>query len=73
MYFNDHEPPHFHVRYNEHRAKVAISALDITEGWLPPRVVSLVREWAFMHLPELRSNWDSLRASGTFRHIEPLV
>jgi hypothetical protein len=23
MWFNDHSEPHFHVRYGEHRAKVA--------------------------------------------------
>ena len=24
MYFDDHEPPHFHVRYNDYRAAVSI-------------------------------------------------
>lgn len=24
MYFDEHNPPHFHVRYNEHRAVMAI-------------------------------------------------
>lgn len=25
MYFNDHEPPHFHVRYGEFRATVSVN------------------------------------------------
>jgi uncharacterized protein DUF4160 len=29
MFYNDHEPPHFHVRYGERRAIVAID----TENW----------------------------------------
>jgi len=24
MFFNDHDPPHFHARYAEHHARVAI-------------------------------------------------
>ena len=42
MYFNDHEPPHFHVRYAEYRATFAIDALELLEGQLPPRVLGLV-------------------------------
>jgi len=46
MYFNDHNPPHFHVRYEEHRAILRIQPLILLEGHLPPRVLGLVMEWA---------------------------
>jgi hypothetical protein len=36
MYFNDHEPPHFHVRYGELRATFSIDALQVLDGQLPP-------------------------------------
>jgi hypothetical protein len=39
MYFNDHNPPHFHVRYEEFRAIVGIDPLELREGSLPPRVL----------------------------------
>jgi hypothetical protein len=42
MYVNDHEPPHFHVRYAEYWATFAIDALELLEGQLPPRVPMLV-------------------------------
>ena len=45
MYFNDHNPPHFHVRYDEYRALVGIEPLELREGRLPPRVLGLVIEW----------------------------
>ena len=35
MYFNDHNPPHFHVRYEEYRALVGIEPLELREGRLP--------------------------------------
>ena len=44
MYFNDHNPPHFHVRYEEYRALVGIEPLELREGRLPPRVLGLVIE-----------------------------
>jgi len=73
MYFNDHDPPHFHVRYGEHRATFSIDALQVLEGQLPPRVVGLVAEWASLHRFELRRNWTLLATEGKFRRIEPLV
>jgi uncharacterized protein DUF4160 len=49
MYFNDHAPPHFHVRYGDYRAKVSIDASALTDGYLPPRVLGLVTEWAAIY------------------------
>ena len=36
MYFNDHSPPHFHVRYSRDRAVVVIETLSVLRGGLPP-------------------------------------
>ena len=72
MYFNDHGPPHFHVRYERHRAKVRIADSGVIDGALPPRVLSLVEEWARIHRGELERNWTDLATTGTFSRIEPL-
>ena len=61
MFYNDHEPPHFHVRYGEWRAIVAIDAPVLLEGSLPPRVLGLVMEWAALHKTELTENWGRAR------------
>ena len=45
MFYNDHAPPHFHVRYGEHKAIMAIDSLMLLEGHLPPRALGLVAEW----------------------------
>jgi len=73
MYFNDHNPPHFHVRYEEYRALIGIAPLELREGQLPPRVLGLVMEWGEMHQSELMENWTTLAKEGIFRRIAPLV
>jgi len=73
MYFNDHKPPHFHVKYNEYRASIDIKTLGMIDGTLPARVLGLVSEWAEEHRKELFDNWKSLEESGTFKKIDPLV
>ncbi|MBF0141791.1 MAG: DUF4160 domain-containing protein, partial [Magnetococcales bacterium] len=38
MYFNEHNPPHVHIRYNEFRAVMDIRSFNILDGHLPARV-----------------------------------
>ena len=73
MYFNDHNPPHFHVRYENFRALIGINPLEPREGELPPRVLGLVMEWAELHQTELWTNWTTLAEKGIFSKIAPLV
>ncbi len=73
MHFREHNPPHFHVEYNEFEAALAIEPLALMEGKLPSRVLSLVIEWASDHQAELLDNWNLLRTTGNFHRIAPLV
>jgi hypothetical protein len=73
MYFNDHNPPHFHAKYNEYRASITISNLSILEGNLPPRILGLVMEWAEIHKEELMNDWNLIKSSGKYNKITPLV
>ena len=45
MYYNDHEPAHFHVRYGSRKARFDIETLEMLEGNIGPRVRGLVTEW----------------------------
>ncbi len=49
MYWRDHPPAHFHASYAGHVAEVAIDTLEVIDGWLPPRALRLVIEWAETH------------------------
>jgi hypothetical protein len=44
MYFNDHDPPHFHVWYQGFRARVLIANGEIIDGRLPIAVARVVKE-----------------------------
>ena len=46
MYYNDHEPPHFHARYGDAKAVVRLSDGEIISGELPPTATRLIRQWA---------------------------
>jgi hypothetical protein len=72
MFYNDHFPPHFHVRYGEQKATVDIERLAVLEGRLSPRVMGMVVEWAARHRDELRENWRLARQQAPLRKIEPL-
>lgn len=69
MYFDEHNPPHFHVKYNEHRAVMDIQSLNILAGYVPVKVRGLVEEWAELHQQELLEMWNTK----DFRKIKPLV
>jgi len=73
MYFNDHNPPHFHVKYNEYRAVIEIGSSRVIEGEVPPRVLGLVVEWAGLRRSELLEDWEMIRSTGEFKKIAPLV
>ena len=36
MFFDDHDPPHFHARYAGKKVAIEIESLRILEGSLPP-------------------------------------
>ena len=73
MYFNEHNPPHFHAEYNEYKVSISIKTLGLIEGRLPSRVMSLVIEWAQEHQEELLENWNSIQETGNYHKIQPLV
>ena len=72
MYYNDHAPPHFHVRYAKQKAVIGINPLELLEGTLSPKARALVLEWANMHQDELMSNWDLARQQAPLNKIAPL-
>ena len=72
MNYNDHSPPHFHVRYGNQKALVAIDTLALIRGHLPPRVLGFVVEWASQHQAALAENWDLAMRQEPLQTIQPL-
>ena len=71
MFFSEHNPPHFHVRYMEYRALIDIDNGTIT-GSLPRRALKLVYDWLDLHQEELMENWYRMQRGEDFIKIEPL-
>jgi len=65
MFFDDHNPPHFHAEYGGDLALIDIRSLAVFSGRLPPRAPGLVIEWSTLHQRELLADWDRGRARGT--------
>jgi hypothetical protein len=72
MYFNGHQPPHFHARYGGREAVLAIHGLNVIAGTLTARAMGLVEEWGTAHRRELLEDWDRAGAGTALRSIEPL-
>jgi hypothetical protein len=72
MFYNDHEPPHFHAKYGEYRAIFSTDSFEILDGAFPPRATRLVREWAALHQEELFQEWQLAREHRPLFWIEPL-
>ena len=71
MYMSEHNPPHFHVWYENDKAIITIKDGIIT-GSLPRRALNLVYEWLDIHKDELLENWNRLANFETPQKIEPL-
>ena len=72
MYYDDHNPPHFHAYYGEHEAIILIETLEIVEGKLPKRAKAMVIEWAFEHRQDLIADWRLGELHQPLKKIEPL-
>ena len=72
MFFDDHNPPHFHAEYSSDTALIDIRNLFVFSGRLSPRVMGLVIEWATLHQQELLADWERARAQQTLEKIAPL-
>jgi hypothetical protein len=72
MNYNDHAPPHFHVRYGSQKAIIDIDNLAVLRGQLSPRLLGLAVEWASLHRMELFADWDLARQQAELNRIDPL-
>ena len=72
IFFNDHEPAHFHAVYGDFEALLEIETLAVYRGKLPQRALALVLEWATIHRSELRMDWEYARKGESLKSIAPL-
>jgi len=71
MYFNDHNPPHFHAKYSGYEGLFNFDG-TLIEGELPNRASKFVKEWISYHKPELEDNWEKAKSGQPLDYIAPL-
>ena len=71
MYFDDHDPPHFHAEYQGETAIVGLDGLVIV-GELPRTARRLVKEWAQIRQRELLADWCKAKNLEPLEQIAPL-
>ncbi|MFN8500043.1 MAG: DUF4160 domain-containing protein [Anaerolineae bacterium] len=71
MNYNDHDPPHFHARYQNQEILFEIET-GIVQGRMSGRAIRMLFEWVDMHREELMQNWKRGRERQPFERIAPL-
>lgn len=69
---DDHNWPHVHIRYAEHKASLRLADLEIVEGKLPNRQRKLVLQWARLRRAELLAAWARVERHEPAGRIDPL-
>ena len=71
MYPDDHNPPHFHARYQNYEASFDLDG-ELMEGAMPRNQHKLISAWAVVHRDELAANWNLAQDKQPLYKINPL-
>jgi hypothetical protein len=71
MYYNNHNPPHFHAVYGNYEIAIDIET-GLVRGVMPKRALSMVLEWSEKRHSELLENWDLAQKREPLDKISPL-
>lgn len=72
MYYDEHNPPHFHASYGGYTAIVDIQNGYVIRGFLPNRQLKFVLAWSELHQDELMQDWELARDKLPLNLIAPL-
>jgi hypothetical protein len=72
MNYNDHEPSHFHARYQEQEVIIEIQT-GIVQGKMSRRALRMLFEWSEIYREELIENWERARERKPLKSIPPLL
>ena len=73
MYYDDHNPPHFHAEYNDQKILVDILKGRVLKGSFSSRQLKFVLAWAEIHKDELMQNWELAKDGLSLNKIAPLM
>ena len=73
MYYDDHNPPHFHADYNDKKILVDIRKGRVLKGAFPSKQLKYVLAWADIHQDELMEDWELAKQDLPLKKIAPLM
>jgi len=71
MYYDDHNPPHFHASYEGLEAMFDLNG-SLLKGYISQKAQKLIKEWCDFHKNELEENWELAKQDKPLNWIEPL-
>ena len=72
MYYDDHNPPHFHAYNNNEEAVFTLDG-KILKGKIPKKQLKLVEAWSIIHKKELEADWLLCKNNEELFTIQPLI
>ncbi len=72
MFFNDHNPPHFHADYSGSEGTFNFEGEMLEGNMKSPIALRLIKEWAVLRRNELNENWKNITEKVEINKIEPL-
>ena len=72
MFYDDLEPPHIHVEYQDWKAKVDFGGNVLAGGLKSKSALRLVRDWIDINTSELENDWILAREGKPLEKIPPL-
>lgn len=72
MFYDEHNPPHFHAEYQGNKAVFDLNG-NMLKGDLKSKTArKLVREWVDLYSDEIAKNWELSIKGQELRKIDPL-
>ena len=72
MFFDEHDPPHFHAEYQGNRAVFDFNGNVVRGALISRTATKLVREWIDLRIDELQEDWELARVGKEVKKIAPL-
>ena len=72
MFFNEHNPPHFHAEYQGTEGVFNFDGEMLHGNIKSLTALRLVKEWANLRKNELEENWKNITEKVVINKIEPL-
>ena len=72
MFYNEHNPPHFHADYQGQKGMFDFNGNLIKGNFKSKTAKKLLKEWALLHTSELNKNWVKAEQGLLIDRIAPL-